>query len=505
MTAQRGPVLRIDGKLDRAALEMLLPRIVRDALPAFLPTCRWFGHKERRIADVQLADHAIVALDAGFIVQCVIRLTFDDGGLVRYFVPLSVTASTDSVPATIATIEAADAPWRITDAPAVPWYRAWLYDQLGQDGRLGAHRGVFDWDRAADLPPDQTRSSALSRLVSAEQSNTSVIYGSALILKLFRRLEAGLNPDVEISRFLSTRTGFRNIPPFVGDLRYTDADGSVSSIAVAQGFVDNVGDGWTYTLERLIPAGSDAEIDRVDLSGDAAMIGQTTAQLHLALASNSVDPAMAPEAVSAEDVDAWTNATALSISRVEQHLRASTSTAPAPLSDLIAGFTRHVGGLRARLDDYRLIVGRSKTRVHGDFHLGQILRTPAGDYVVLDFEGEPRRSIAERTQKISPLKDVAGMLRSFGYARGVAERALHDRTAARDLVAWERSTRRAFLDAYFDEVSRREGTFLPAARADLVRALAPWEIDKALYEVEYELGNRPDWLWLPLSATLAMV
>jgi maltose alpha-D-glucosyltransferase/alpha-amylase len=178
-------------------------------------------------------------------------------------------------------------------------------------------------------------------------------------------------------------------------------------------------------------------------------------------------------------------------------------------ADLISTLIALADRLPSRSVGFERLVGALKTRVHGDYHLGQTLRTTSGDFVILDFEGEPQRPIAERRAKTSPLKDVAGMLRSFGYARGAAERDAFargdDRESLRaDLVAWERSARRAFLASYVVTSRRGGARYLPSSDDDLRQAVAAWELDKALYEVNYELNNRPDWLALPLSAVIKL-
>jgi maltose alpha-D-glucosyltransferase/alpha-amylase len=229
--------------------------------------------------------------------------------------------------------------------------------------------------------------------------------------------------------------------------------------------------------------------------------------MHLALASAHDDPALAPEQIRPEDAAAWQRACAGAVAATARALESVAAHQPRQTRELIDAFVSLTPRLIDQTAGFERLIGRTKTRVHGDYHLGQTLRTATGDFVILDFEGEPQRPIGERRAKTSPLKDVAGMLRSFGYARGAAERQALERDDSADLdrselIAWERAARRAFLDSYLAESRRGGATYLPTSDDDIRQALAAWELDKALYEVNYEINNRPDWLALPLTATL---
>jgi maltose alpha-D-glucosyltransferase/alpha-amylase len=231
--------------------------------------------------------------------------------------------------------------------------------------------------------------------------------------------------------------------------------------------------------------------------------------MHLALESARSDPDLAPQPIGNEDAAAWASGTVEAVASTSQKLEAITGRETGEARDLIEAFLRLAPRLSARASGFESLVGLSKTRVHGDFHLGQTLRTTHGDFVILDFEGEPQRAIAERRAKTSPLKDVAGMLRSFGYARGAAERDVgtsdsRSQTERASLISWERLARRAFVDSYVNESRRGGAGYLPNSDDDVRLALDAWELDKALYEVNYELNNRPDWLALPLAATLKL-
>src|SRR5262249_5673564 len=253
--------------------------------------------------------------------------------------------------------------------------------------------------------------------------------------------------------------GFRNVPLLMGEWSYVDAADGSRTLAVAQSFVPNVGDGWSYVL-RSLRSPATAPID------DARRLGQLTAQMHLALESARSDPDLTPEPIRHQDVAAWAGGLAQAVDSTSRALQAIAGRETGETRDLIEAFLGLAPRLSARASGFECLEGRSKTRVHGDFHLGQTLRTVDGDFVILDLEGEPQRTIEERRAKTSPLKDVAGMLRSFGYARGAAERELSDRdlpseTDGASLVAWERAARRAFVDSYVAESRRGGAGYLP--------------------------------------------
>ena len=350
----------------------------------------------------------------------------------------------------------------------------------GQDwGVLGTIDGLVVYDATLDpelsmsllelVAPDEAAEHV--RPAGAEQSNTSLVYDNRLILKLFRRLAEGPNPDVEVVTAL-TAAGFENTPAAVGVWEEGDYD-----LAVCQQFLAEAIDGWSLALTSLRDFyAADCE-DPADCGGDfapeAERLGETTARMHVALAeafgSSKGNPA------------AWADLADAQLGRLRD-------------DDVDrSAADRFVSGLRQVKDAGAAI------RVHGDYHLGQVLRTDAGWYV-LDFEGEPARPLPERTAPSSPLKDVAGMLRSFHYAAQVAliERGVENPEHFAPLASrWEARQRDAFLRGYgsVDEVAE----LLPAAPAqDAV--LTAFELDKAVYELMYERGHRPDWVHIPQSA-----
>jgi len=347
-----------------------------------------------------------------------------------------------------------------------------------------------------------------SRVSSAEQSNTSVLYGKRAVLKIYRRLAAGLNPDVEIAEFLERRARFSHVPRLLGTIRFHDADGSPTVAGMAQALVDNQGDGWAYALERVraeVLDGNGASDRRTNgerpLSASARRLGEITCELHAALASDPGDAAFAPLPVSEGDLENWGGRVALTVKHAGEILaeRAASGALAPSARGLARECLAHLPGVPTRIRDLVASLrddGGSRIRHHGDYHLGQVLVGADQRWIVLDFEGEPARTLVERRRKRSPLRDVAGMLRSLGYAAATA-RAPAD---------WEAQARAAFLSGYRAVAGR--AAFLPGDEPAFARALAVLEVEKAAYEVVYEANNRPDWVTIParglVTATAAL-
>jgi len=526
------PRIRLDGDLDDGVLKSALRDHLCPVLAGDLPRHRWFGDKDRAIREVVVADAGVVRSGEDWYVLALLDVRFGDGN-AEYFVPLCLTSATGTnLSATIATFETGSGEYQVEDALTLPAFRAWLMDRLVNGAEMNTAAGTFRWWRSAVLDRfvGLARSGA-SRMLDAEQSNSAIIFGDALILKCFRKIRPGINPEEEVGRFLTARTSFRRVPLVVGGWTYVPRDTSpVRSLALVQDFVESVGDGWTYVLRSLstwtVAPGSGAAWSaagrphRVAPTGDAPVedqesrvpsamedlrrLGERTGELHAALASDRFDPDFAPESATRADVEGWRGSLLRRLDETGAVLRAQRTAVPTDVRHRCDEFAGRVGELARRGDGFRGLVGTAKIRVHGDYHLGQTLRTPDDDWVILDFEGEPARPMAERRAKTSPLKDVAGMLRSFGYARGAALRAGHPSAAdEHELDTWETSARSAFLSGYRAATVDQGGAFLPTETSAIAAALDAWELDKALYDVHYELNNRPDWLALSLAAILS--
>jgi maltose alpha-D-glucosyltransferase/alpha-amylase len=359
-----------------------------------------------------------------------------------------------------------------------------------------------------------------------------VTYGDRLILKLFRRLEEGVNPELEIGRFLSDQTRFRHMAPTAGAIELADGD-VTSTVAILQGYVQNEGDAWRYALdaaqesfERALALPADQPIPRVDGSlmdlvgelpslltydligpflGSAWLLGRRTAQLHLALGSRPDDSMFAPEPI-----------TRMYQRSLYQSMRTQAVAVLRRLGRVGAG--PEVEELLARQDEllarFAILTGErisgQRIRIHGDYHLAQVLWT-GRDFVIIDFEGEPVRPISERRIKRSPLRDVAGMLRSFDYATRTAMRSPWVEDLSPDqkarlsdwALSWTRWVGATFLGHYFEVVG--DSPLLPETEEETRRMLHAQLLEKAVYEVGYELDHRPDWLLVPVRGVLDLL
>jgi trehalose synthase-fused probable maltokinase len=348
----------------------------------------------------------------------------------------------------------------------------------------------------------------LIRRSAAEQSNTSIRIGEDAILKIIRKLEVGAHPELEMSRYLGA-AGFDATPKLLGWVETTELQaGERCTLSLMYSFLDNQGDGWHWVLARLGRAVASADPSAFDeLQVWLESLARQTAKMHTVLARDTGDDAFAAEPVTASDLEGWVASAREMAERALQLLTEGSARFDPEAGQL----ARDVVDARATLllDLPRLIripLSWSKTRHHGDFHLGQVLVVDK-DAAILDFEGEPLRDLAERRAKHSVIRDVAGMMRSFSYAANAAARALpaqmkmEERHAAQQrLTDWYREACRTFADAYFKGV---EGlASIPARRVDADNILRFFLLEKALYEITYEVTNRPDWVAIPLRGVL---
>jgi len=403
-----------------------------------------------------------------------------------------------------------------------------------------------------DLTPQRAPADTLVPIArtAPDQSNTSVVFGRRLIMKVFRRVEEGPNPDVEMVEYLTGQC-FPHVPPLVGTIAYTRADLRLpgpkgpglqeppdmpAAIAMLQEFVPNQGNAWQTTIDELgrffenvaglqlptdAPAetadawaygriaeapASVAEVIRNYLAG-AWILGRRTGEMHTALAGPTTNPAFAPEPLTSADLEQIIDTMRR---RADEHLNLLDAVLPrldARSANDARQVLAHRDALLQQFDELRRVGGSSlRIRCHGDYHLGQVL-VHEGDVMILDFEGEPARPLAERRAKSSPLRDVAGMIRSIGYAAQTALSAATEmrpedaRRLAPWATFWETWVNAAFLRAYL--AATRAAAFLPPP-ADLELLLRAYVLDKALYELAYELNNRPAWVHIPLAGVMQL-
>ena len=505
------------------AATQLRTQLEERLLPAFIAAQRWFGGKGAGIARAHLADH----LEWEFK-QCrwMLALIDIESGAERaqYFLPLALVF--EDVPEarwlklqafSVARVRQQAAVGVLADAAADESFGRAVIESIGAAAELATARGrlVFTPTAAyAQLRGDPGADLGAGAPLT-QGSNTALRCGDRLFLKLYRRLRGGLNPEAEVGRFLTEVAHFSHIAPVAGTVEYQREGAEPATLALLQAFVMNQGDGWDYTvnyLMRFLQDQRSAGPPAADVHGAYLAIVRTlatrTAQLHCALATTTTDPAFAALDISAADVRAWRERAGNAVDTTWELLQSARERLPpaaqALAAELLAARAKLIERIGARgADD---AVRALKIRVHGDYHLGQVL-VVRNDFVIVDFEGEPARSLAERREKHSPLRDVAGMLRSFAYARraallGTTPQSAEDCARWEALLDdWEKSTRATFVEVY-DAIAR--ACHLYESFAAMQPLLNLFEIDKALYELRYELGNRPEWAVIPLRALKAM-
>ncbi|MHB8611696.1 MAG: maltose alpha-D-glucosyltransferase [Candidatus Dormibacteraceae bacterium] len=552
------PMLSSDGRLTSASLpeirvaggwESALTGPSKDRLEnvllGYVRNRRWFAGKARGLKSASISNLVPVPGAAGDPYLAAVVISYAEGDPDTYQIPLAYANHVE-------------APHILERWPhaAITWLRVQgeegrglIYDALGPPGFAEAMLGAIARRRRATngkglLIGSTTRAFARLRgpetvrleaaLSVAEQSNNSVVFGERLILKVFRRLEEGMNPELEVGRFLTEKTNFAQIAPLAGSLEYRKDSGEPISLAVLQGYVPNQGDAWQYTLNTLahffrgvdlvgaepppvarnLVQASAAELPEVAARTigayleSARLLGRRTAELHRALASDPTDPAFAPERITPQDQRSiYQSLSGLSM-RSTDLLRSQLKKLPEDAREeakQVLELEPRIASILKSFLSRRLTTTR--IRVHGDYHLGQVLYT-GHDFVIIDFEGEPTRSLYERRLKRLALRDVAGMLRSFDYASQAALRSDQIEPAALPGLRtwgrfWVQCVSATFLRSYLATAGTE--SFVPQAADDLDLQLNTMLLEKALYELRYELNMRPDWVRIPLRGILEVV
>ncbi len=545
---RRKPITVVDGWEDvfrgrpRAEIER--------QLPAYLGPQRWFRGKARAIQAIHVRDAVPVTAAEADAYLCFVDVVYVEGESEEYVLPLAFVAGeaaetlAQQRPRAVVAqlrIESAGLDGVLYDAAVDARFSRALLDTLGNRRRLRGTEGDVATVAVHGLPRRVVNDESLApSLMGAEQSNTSIRYGRRYVLKLFRRLEEGMNLELEVGRFLTER-GFQHSPRVAGALEHRDEGGRVRTVAVLHEYVPNEGDAWEYTggllqeyfervaaLEagpprtapttgRLLAAGSEgpSELARDTIGvylGDAALLGRRTAEMHAALASAPGDPDFAPEPFTPFYQRSLYQSMRNMVSQVWMLIDRSLPSLPDALrADARTLLSREDELLRRFHALTQDKIRGMRIRCHGDYHLGQVLYT-GKDFVITDFEGEPSRALSERRLKRSALRDVAGMLRSFHYVAGGALQAgqrggMLRRADAESLAAWGTfwyaEVSAAFLRAYLAE-SAGVG-HLPEDEKSIQTLLDSYLLEKAVYEVAYELNNRPDWVGIPLHGALQLL
>jgi len=474
---------------------------VLDALPAILPAFliqqRWFGGKARTIARCEIEDSADLPGPHGGVAVVMASVSYSDALPERYALLVSRRSDTHGLPA-FGRLGSPEGDWILEAATDPEAVRALLHGFI-EDRPIPTYRGGVLRYADVGAVARQVLATGASpvKAVGSEQSNTSLRVGSTLVFKLFRRLESGENPELDLGRFLTSRTSFRAKSALEGSLTYHPPSGESATLGVLQTWVDNLGDGWSYVLAALGEYRRTAR-RRFSLGPDMTQLGMITSDFHSALESDRSLEAFRPEPVESSDIGAWSAQLRNRVSRVCALIESRVDAWPDE--------SRRLG--KSLLEKSRTAhaiasagagasAGFSKIRIHGDYHLGQTLKTASG-FTIIDFEGEPATPISVRQQKHCALKDVAGMLRSFDYAIETAS----EQTDIPVRPWAPPDLRHAFLAGYFQSAAEHRMVSLPASPSAIGQWLTFFELEKAFYELEYEINNRPTWVHIPLRGIL---
>jgi maltose alpha-D-glucosyltransferase / alpha-amylase len=512
----------------------------RAILPSYLADCRWFGAKARVIQQIRIADIAPIGPDPHIAYLLFLEVRYTEGSNEMYLLPVSF-GSVDGVEklkeipqAVIAALKTGNGSGVLIDAVHVEGFRAEMFRMLTRKKSVRAGRGEVIAYPGEILKKRKISNQQIehTRVLKAEQSNTSILYGNEYFFKLYRRLDEGINPDLEMGRFLTEQAGFHNTPAYAGAVEYRRSGVEPVVLGILQQLVTNQGDAWNFSLantgryiESVLARRNEIEqipappMSLVQLAGEEPpaimqeliggvylemirLLGRRTAEMHLALASAPDDPRFAPEPFSLHYQRSLYHSMRTLTKRVFELLKKNLRDLP----DEVRHDVEDVVGLEKEIiTRFSNLFGRKipamKIRMHGDYHLGQVLFT-GNDFVIIDFEGEPARTIGERRLKRSPLRDVAGMIRSFHYptysflftSNTISP---EDRLTLRPWAdLWYTYVSGVFLKSYLATVGA--APFIPKEDDELELMLNAYLMEKAIYEVGYELNNRPGWVVIPV-------
>lgn len=506
----------------------------RKILPPFMRKCRWFGGKAKSISKIAL--HKLIPLkvagDTHFL--CIIEAHYVQRLPELYFLPLTFVPGESvierveyTVQSVVCRAEIQGKAGFIMDSSYDRNFRDFLFVSMEKELRIRDDEGgVLEFNSSVFTQLDADKS-VESKILKADQSNTAIIYNDKFFFKFYRKIEKEINPDLEIVRFLSENTTFRNCPKYAGGIEYKDQEGKTIVFGLLQEKVENQGDAWVMTMdsvgrfyERVITKGKNIKLPKLlnkvairfdeipedlqDLIGKGfyeriVRLGQRTAEMHMALASDNSNPAFATESFTAN----YQRSLYSSLRKLVRDRFGLLETTLPKLTPSVQELAKRILSYEDQIleifaEVFKVKINGIKTRVHGDYHLGQVLFT-GKDFVIIDFEGEPGLSFSERRLKKNPWKDVAGMMRSIHYA-AFGKILLNENYRDRDLEflelwadQWQHYVSRFYLGAYMDRMGM--GTSLAYEEEVLIRTFL---LEKAIYELGYELNGRPDWTIIPL-------
>jgi maltose alpha-D-glucosyltransferase/alpha-amylase len=507
--------------------EKVRSQLETDVLPRFVAAQRWYAAKTDVIRRVAFVDQAEWRRERGDWLVALCRVDGEAASAgANYFLPFSLIWEDDDderlrqlSPATVAKVRQQARVGILIDAFADDSFCRAVVRAIGAGETMACAQGSISFSPGATF--SELAGTGLDALAvrppGAQSSNTVAVFGERLFLKAYRQLQVGIHPEVEMGRFLTEVARFPNSVPAAGMVQYVAPNGSTTALALLQGYLQNQGDGWTYALDYLVrflnqcrttgaAPGPAAEVH----GGHLALmhtLGRRSGELHKALAMKTGDPAFDPEPLRDQDVEAWVrqarNEAAATLDILQQQRNGLPTSLRTEADALLARRSQVVQQIEKRtIKD----IDALKIRHHGDYHLGQVLLAQ-NDFVIIDFEGEPARPLAERRHKHSPLRDVAGMLRSFNYVTYTALARLGDEsqevlaTMERIALDWEAEVRRTFLDGY-QQATLDSGLY--GAWDAMSGLLELFVLEKAFYELRYELSQRPDWVHIPLRGIASL-
>jgi len=536
------PQLEVEKKWEEVLQPRLKGKLEEEVFPSYIKGYRWFGGKGRKIKQVKIIEDIPLVKNDATAHFLFLSVGYMEGASDTYLLPLAFSFGEEAdkiiennPEVIVAILCVKDTNGIIHDAFYSEDFRKKILRMIAMRGSTRGLKGhivafpgkAFKRFERSGLPMEK------SQVMKAEQSNTSVLYGNDLILKFYRHLEEGINPDAEISRFLTEKADFSHTPPFAGLIEYRSQGIAPVIIGHLQEFVPNQGDAWSFTLdaisnfwERVLSSALEGKeiipmlpsrfeinfqtipsvvIELIDgfYLEMVSQLGKRTAEMHLALSSRPEDPDFAPEPFSLlYQRSIYQSMRSLTI-RVWQLLRDNITRLPEEVRPEILEVLAYEPEI---LDSFHGVVKKKftslKIRYHGDYHLGQLLFT-GNNFVIIDFEGEPARTLSERRLKRSPVRDIAGMIRSFHYAictslLNNASVRTEDATILNPWAkVWHRTVSGIFLHAYLQAVDK--AFFMPEEREELETLLDAFLLEKAVYELGYEINNRPDWIAIPIK------
>ncbi|MEP6735713.1 MAG: maltose alpha-D-glucosyltransferase [Chryseolinea sp.] len=516
-------------------------------LPGYVPARRWFGGKSRSMETIKVVRHADIPMNSLSVVLLFIEICYLEGLPEFYQIPIAFADETEataliqhSPQSVLAKIKVGGKTGILYDAMYGTEFQFALMDHIAANSHiLQSNTDTLEFSGKSFVKEiAANHEAAKPRVLSAEQSNTSIIYGSSLFFKLYRKLDYVINADVEISRFLSEESGFSNLPAFAGTVEWKTGQDTLV-LGMMQRLVENSGDGWSYILDRLdelnekILASPEAlalatelaenpkleyehelhpllkELFSGPLPEQIRLLGVRTAEMHLALGAHPEIESFAPEKYSLHYQRSLFSGLKTLVRNTFQNQTQNVNRLHGEVKEAAEEVVNMQNDILEVLKNiYKEKIDVVKIRIHGDYHLGQVLFT-GKDFIITDFEGEPARSYSERRLKRSPLRDVAGMIRSFHYA-AYASLFLDNQIRKEDykklmpiVEEWYRYVSNIFLQAYREAV--KDTAFIPKTRAELDILMTTFLLEKAIYELNYEMNNRPDWVIIPLNGIKAIM